>query len=304
MNENNQSYKQKIDFQNQEEALAAFGEYDENLKELEKKNNVVIHARGQSATVFGRKEEVEDAIRELSRLKKRQGTRNTRPTAKALLSTPTGKSITPQGANQKAYLKAMRTKDLVVSIGPAGTGKTFLACAEAVNCLERGEVERVVLTRPVVEAGEKLGFLPGDLYEKINPYLKPLYDAFYALIGPVKFQKYRKDEVIEIVPLAYMRGRTLDDALVILDEAQNTSTGQMQMFLTRLGFNSKAIITGDITQVDLEKGQTSGLIEIQEVLKEIEEVEFIYFTKADVLRHKLVKRIIDAYYKFKRDKRK
>jgi len=197
----------------------------------------------------------------------------------------------------------MEEKDLVVSIGPAGTGKTFLACVQAVRCLERGEIERVILTRPLVEAGEKLGFLPGDLYEKVNPYLKPLYDAFYTLVGPAKFQRYRKDEAVEVVPLAYMRGRTLDDAFIILDEAQNASSGQMQMFLTRLGFNSKAVITGDITQVDLDKHQVSGLIEIQEVLKGIDGVEFVYFSKSDVVRHQLVKRIIDAYYRFKKDKR-
>ena len=296
MNEDNQSFKKKIDFKDHHEALSAFGKYDDNLKRLEKKNNVVIHARGNSATILGSKKEVEMTVEELLKLRGRKQSDN----EDTLMRTPTGKPIKPLSHRQKAYVRAMEEKDLVVVIGPAGTGKTFLACVEAARSLNKGEVERIILTRPVVEAGEKLGFLPGDLYEKVNPYLRPLYDAFYTIMGPVKFQKYRKDEVIEIVPLAYMRGRTFDDALIILDEAQNTSSTQMQMFLTRLGFNSKAVITGDITQVDIEKHQVSGLIEIQEILKDIEEVEFIYFTKADVVRHKLVKRIIDAYHKFKK----
>ncbi len=296
MNEDNQSFKKKIDFKDHHEALSVFGKYDDNLKRLEKKNNVVIHARGNSATILGSKKEVEMTVEELLKLRGRKQSDN----EDTLMRTPTGKPIKPLSHRQKAYVRAMEEKDLVVVIGPAGTGKTFLACVEAARSLNKGEVERIILTRPVVEAGEKLGFLPGDLYEKVNPYLRPLYDAFYTIMGPVKFQKYRKDEVIEIVPLAYMRGRTFDDALIILDEAQNTSSTQMQMFLTRLGFNSKAVITGDITQVDIEKHQVSGLIEIQEILKDIEEVEFIYFTKADVVRHKLVKRIIDAYHKFKK----
>ncbi len=296
MNEDNQSFKKKIDFKDHHEALSAFGKYDDNLKRLEKKNNVVIHARGNSATILGSKKEVEMTVEELLKLRGRKQSDD----EDTLMRTPTGKPIKPLSHRQKAYVRAMEEKDLVVVIGPAGTGKTFLACVEAARSLNKGEVERIILTRPVVEAGEKLGFLPGDLYEKVNPYLRPLYDAFYTIMGPVKFQKYRKDEVIEIVPLAYMRGRTLDDALIILDEAQNTSSTQMQMFLTRLGFNSKAVITGDITQVDIEKHQVSGLIEIQEILKDIEEVEFIYFTKADVVRHKLIKRIIDAYHKFKK----
>lgn len=296
MNEDNQSFKKKIDFKDHHEALSAFGKYDDNLKRLEKKNNVVIHARGNSATILGSKKEVEMTVEELLKLRGRKQS----DAEDTLMRTPTGKPINPLSHRQKAYVRAMEEKDLVVVIGPAGTGKTFLACVEAARSLNKGEVERIILTRPVVEAGEKLGFLPGDLYEKVNPYLRPLYDAFYTIMGPVKFQKYRKDEVIEIVPLAYMRGRTLDDALIILDEAQNTSSTQMQMFLTRLGFNSKAVITGDITQVDIEKHKVSGLIEIQEILKDIEEVEFIYFTKADVVRHKLVKRIIDAYHKFKK----
>jgi phosphate starvation-inducible PhoH-like protein len=299
-----QTFRKRIEFKNQQEVMAAFGEFDRNLKDLEKKHNVIIQTRGNSATVIGKKEDVEVTIEELEKLKKnKQPVRGVEEKDKdVIITTPTGKNIRPLSPKQKEYITMMGKKDLVVAIGPAGTGKTFLACVEAVKALNRGEFERVILTRPVVEAGEKLGFLPGDLYEKVNPYLKPLYDAFHTLLGPTKFQRYRKDGIIEIVPLAYMRGRTLDDAMIILDEAQNTSSGQMQMFLTRLGFNSRAIVTGDVTQVDLEKNQVSGLIEIQEVLKDIKDVGFVYFSKADVVRHKLVKEIIDAYYKFKKHK--
>lgn len=297
MSEENQSVKKIIDFKDQQEALAAFGEYDKNLRELERIVNVKIQSRGCTATIYGNAQEVDKAVNELTKYKnKLYGNME-----KALYyKTPTGRSVKPIGRIQKEYIKAIREKDLVVAIGPAGTGKTFIACMEAVRALNCGEIERIILTRPVVEAGEKLGFLPGDLHEKVNPYLRPLYDAFYTLIGPEKFQKYKKDEIIEVVPLAYMRGRTLDDAIIILDEAQNTLSGQMQMFLTRIGFNSKAIITGDITQIDLDKKQRSGLIEIQKILSDIREIGFIYFSNEDVIRHKLVKRIIDAYNRFKK----
>ncbi|MFW6135133.1 MAG: PhoH family protein, partial [Elusimicrobiota bacterium] len=263
--------------------------------------NVELYARGNAVTVSGNPDRVEKTINELMNLKAKK-TKKTKQKDGGLLRTPSGKPIKPLSQRQREYVKAMNNKDLVVAIGPAGTGKTFLACTQAVRSLKRGEVDRIVLTRPVVEAGEKLGFLPGDLQEKIDPYLRPLYDAFYTVMGPSKFHQYRKDDVIEIVPLAYMRGRTLDDAMIVLDEAQNASSGQMQMFLTRPGFNSKVVITGDITQVDLEKPTVSGLIEIQEVLKGIEGVEFIYFSQEDVVRHKLVKRIIDAYNRFKKNK--
>ncbi len=280
--------------------MAVFGECDKNLNMLQKKNNVTILTRGYSVIVSGAKEDVDMTIEELVNLKEKRNLGECSKDKEVLFKIPTGKTVKPLSLMQNEYIKAMEEKDLVVAIGPAGTGKTFLACLEAVKALNSGEVERVILTRPVVEAGEKLGFLPGDLYEKVHPYLRPLYDAFYALMGPAKFQKYRKDEVIEIVPLAYMRGRTLDDAIIILDEAQNTSSTQMQMFLTRLGSNSKAVITGDITQVDLEKNKVSGLVEIQKILENIEEVKFIYFGESDIVRHRLVKRIIDAYNRFKK----
>lgn len=303
MSEDKHLFKKRIDFENQNEVLAAYGECDKNLKRLEEENNVVIYARGNSVTISGRRKEVEKTADELSRFKHETKLKHNIKENSSFFKAHTGTLIKPMSPKQNEYIKAMEEKDLVVSIGPAGTGKTFLACARALRCLERGEVDRVVLTRPVVEAGEKLGYLPGDLHEKIDPYLRPVYDAFYILIGPSKFLRYRKDGIIEVVPLAYMRGRTFDDAMVILDEAQNTSSGQMKMFLTRLGFNSKCVVTGDITQVDLEHNKVSGLIEIQEVLRDINDVKFIYFTEVDVVRHRLVKKIIDAYNKFKKIKR-
>ncbi|MFQ3676177.1 MAG: PhoH family protein, partial [Endomicrobiia bacterium] len=206
-----------------------------------------------------------------------------------------GEIIKPKTENQKLYLEFMEDYDIVVAIGPAGTGKTFLAVMSALMKLERGEVSKIVLTRPVVEAGEKLGYLPGDLYDKINPYLKPLYDAFFILIGQDKLRRYLDEEIVEIIPLAYMRGRTLNEAFVILDEAQNTVPEQMKMFLTRLGYNSQLVISGDITQIDIDHKKSSGLIQISKILKHIEEIKFIYFDEHDVIRHKLVKRIIKAY---------
>ena len=299
MSAKNNLFRKKIHIPTIQEAMAAFGQYDSNLKELEKSKRVRINARGNTATVTGEKEQVESAIKELRRLSV-SGGQGPGSESDEFIRTPTGKPIKPLSRRQGEYIKSMEKNDLTVAIGPAGTGKTFLACAEAVKMLRRGEIDRVILTRPVVEAGEKLGFLPGDLHEKINPYLRPLYDAFYTLMGPEKFQKFARDDVVELVPLAYMRGRTLDDAMIILDEAQNTSSGQMQMFLTRIGFNSKAVITGDITQIDLDSGLVSGLVEIQKVLSDVDGIEFIYFSREDVVRHQLVKRIVDAYTKFKK----
>ncbi len=203
--------------------------------------------------------------------------------------------ITPKSLAQKRYIDAIRKYDLVIGIGPAGTGKTYLAMAMAVACLMKQEVERIVLTRPAVEAGEKLGFLPGDIAEKVNPYLRPLYDALHDMMDFDRASKLVEKGVIEVAPLAFMRGRTLNDSFVILDEAQNTGPEQMKMFLTRLGFSSKAVITGDITQVDLPENKVSGLIEIQGILKGIEGIEFVYFSDKDVVRHPLVQEIIKAY---------
>jgi phosphate starvation-inducible PhoH-like protein len=205
--------------------------------------------------------------------------------------------ITPKSLVQKEYIDAIRQYDIVIGIGPAGTGKTYLAMAMAVSSLLKKEVDRIVLTRPAVEAGEKLGFLPGDMYEKVNPYLRPLYDALHDMMDFDRTSKLIERGVIEVAPLAFMRGRTLNDSFVILDEAQNTASEQMKMFLTRLGFNSKAVITGDITQVDLPENKNSGLIEIQGILKDIEGISFVYFSEKDVVRHPLVTDIIRAYEK-------
>lgn len=212
--------------------------------------------------------------------------------------------VTPKSLAQKEYIRAIRQHDIVVGIGPAGTGKTYLAVAMAVAGLQKKEFNRIVLARPAVEAGEKLGFLPGDLYEKVNPYLRPLYDALYDMIEYDKIQRLIERSTIEIAPLAYMRGRTLNDSFVILDEAQNTTSEQMKMFLTRLGFNSKAVITGDITQVDLPEGRMSGLVEIRQILKRIAGIRFVYFSEKDVVRHELVQEIIKAYEEYELKKKK
>ncbi len=215
-----------------------------------------------------------------------------------VLVTPRGKQIRPKTVGQKRYIEAIRNHDLVLSIGPAGTGKTYLALALAVDALKNKQVQRMVLARPAVEAGEHLGFLPGDFQEKVDPYLRPIYDGLYDLLGIDVFQKYREKGIIEIAPLAYMRGRTLDDSFVILDEGQNATSEQMKMFLTRLGYGSKAVITGDITQIDLPKGRYSGLEQAPRILNNIEGIAFVYLTEKDVVRHPLVQMIIKAYEDF------
>jgi len=209
--------------------------------------------------------------------------------------TPKKRPITPRSANQKAYIDAIRNHDMAFGIGPAGTGKTYLAMAMAVAAFKSNQVSRIILTRPAVEAGEALGFLPGDLAEKIDPYLRPLYDALYEMMSFEKIAALMEKKAIEVAPLAFMRGRTLNDSFVILDEAQNTTSQQMKMFLTRIGFNSKAVITGDITQIDLPGGKPSGLIEAKNILTTIEGIEFVFFSKKDVVRHSLVEKIIAAY---------
>jgi phosphate starvation-inducible PhoH-like protein len=203
--------------------------------------------------------------------------------------------IRPKSLGQKSYIDAIRQYDMVLGIGPAGTGKTYLAMAMAVSSLLKKEISRIILTRPAVEAGEKLGFLPGTLSEKINPYLRPLYDALYDMMESERVNRLLEMGTIEIAPLAFMRGRTLNDSFIVLDEAQNTTSEQMKMFLTRLGFSSKAVITGDITQVDLPSGKVSGLIEVQSILKDVEGIKFVYLTEEDVIRHELVQRVIRAY---------
>jgi phosphate starvation-inducible PhoH-like protein len=206
-----------------------------------------------------------------------------------------GKVIRPKTPNQKRYVEAIRSNTIVFSIGPAGTGKTYLAMAMAVKALLSKEVGRIILTRPAVEAGEKLGFLPGDLYQKIDPYLRPLYDCLYEMVEVERFSKYTEQGIIEVAPLAFMRGRTLNDSFIVLDEAQNTSPEQMKMFLTRLGFGSKAVVTGDITQIDLPGGQKSGMNVVREILTDIGGIEFVCMDERDVVRHKIVQEIVRAY---------
>jgi phosphate starvation-inducible PhoH-like protein len=214
---------------------------------------------------------------------------------KEAVLTARGKIIRPKTVGQKRYVEKMRESTIVFSIGPAGTGKTYLALAYAVKCLLDKKVNRLILTRPAVEAGEKLGFLPGDLYQKVDPYLRPLYDALYEMLGAEKFHRMMEQGIIEVAPLAFMRGRTLNDSFIILDEAQNTSPEQMKMFLTRLGFSSRAVITGDITQVDLPREVESGLRIVSDILLEIEGVSFVYLDASDVVRHKIVQQIVEAY---------
>ena len=215
-----------------------------------------------------------------------------------LCFTHMGKPIKPKTLGQKAYAKAIRESDVIFSIGPAGTGKTYLAVAMAINAFKNKEIQKIILVRPAVEAGERLGFLPGDLQEKVDPYLRPLYDALYEILGRESALRLKEKETIEVVPLAYMRGRTLDNSFIILDEAQNSTKEQMKMFLTRMGFGSKMVITGDITQIDLPKGKKSGLVEAAKILKQVKDIRFCYLKDVDVVRHELVKKIINAYEKY------
>ena len=301
-----------------------FGTQDENLKRIEKAFGVTVSARGGQLRISGESADLaEHLLRELSELLSRGYP--LRPvdvdTAIRVLQEAPETSlvdffvgdgilgtvrqlVSPRSLNQQLYLKAMSEFDLVISIGPAGTGKTYLAVAMAAAALQERLVRRIILARPAVEAGERLGFLPGDLAEKVNPYLRPLYDALYDIIGFDKVGRLMERGTIEVAPIAFMRGRTLNDSFVILDEAQNTTTEQMKMFLTRIGFNSKAVITGDVTQVDLPSGKVSGLIEAQSVLKSIKGIRFIRFDERDVVRHRLVQKIVRAYDEYEQRKGK
>ena len=294
-----------------------FGVHDQNIKYLESLLDVQINGRGHNVSVDGDPKDVETVgqiLQDFSELfsEGRQFTDKEMREAFAQIAedrayslrdyftrsrfSPAGKKqVAPKSAMQRRYVEAIQQKDIVFGIGPAGTGKTYLGVAMAVQALMQKQVNRIVLARPAVEAGEKLGFLPGDLQEKVDPYLRPLYDALFDLVDYERVTRLLEKRVIEIAPLAFMRGRTLSDAFVILDEAQNTTGEQMKMFLTRIGFGSKAVITGDVTQIDLPTGKRSGLVEAERVLANIEGIEFIYFSEKDVVRHKLVQMIIKAY---------
>jgi phosphate starvation-inducible protein PhoH and related proteins len=294
-----------------------FGVHDQNIKYLESLLDVRIDARGQDVSIDGDPEDVATAQRILEDFSSlfREGRSFTDKELREAFAqiaedrafslhdyftkarfNPAGKKqVAPKSATQRKYIQVIQEQDVVFGIGVAGTGKTYLAVALAVQALMQKQVNRIVLARPAVEAGEKLGFLPGDLQEKVDPYLRPLYDALFDLIDYERVTKLLEKQVIEVAPLAFMRGRTLSDAFIILDEAQNTTSEQMKMFLTRIGFGSKAVITGDVTQVDLPAGKRSGLIEAERVLANLEGIEFIYFTEKDVVRHKLVQMIIKAY---------
>ncbi|MCF3941803.1 PhoH family protein [Oceanobacillus alkalisoli] len=308
-----------IDLQLQDptEALALFGNHDKYLKQLESLLDIRIVSRGEKVQASGSVEAVEvleKVLFSLLSLIKRGITFSERDIVYAvemaregtinqfealfedeITKNVKGKSIRVKTLGQKVYADRIRATDLVFGFGPAGTGKTYLAVVMAVDALKKGLVKKIILTRPAVEAGESLGFLPGDLKEKVDPYLRPLYDALHDVLGVEHTARLIEREVIEIAPLAYMRGRTLDDAFVILDEAQNTTPAQMKMFLTRLGFGSKMVITGDITQIDLPKGVHSGLRIAEQILKNVEGISFVYLKESDVVRHPLVQRIIHAY---------
>ena len=297
-----------------------FGQFDVNVKKIEKTFNTTIVDRGDGIKIIGTEVNVDKTYRVLTELVKisTQGETITAQNVDYTLSlvmdnkeeklkdihsdlicmTISGKQIRPKTINQKRYMDAIRKKMIVFGVGPAGTGKTFLAMAMAITAFKNNEVNRIILTRPAIEAGERLGFLPGDLQSKIDPYLRPLYDALYQIMGAESYQKNLEKGLIEVAPLAYMRGRTLDNAFVILDEAQNTTPAQMKMFLTRIGFGSKAIITGDLTQKDLPIGNKSGLEEAVRVLKNIDDIDIINLTSTDVVRHPVVQKIVNAYEKY------
>ena len=316
----NSLVEKTVVFDRIEHAMNLFGNYDENIRAVEDAFDVKVISRDDEIKIVGGMEAVEKAEKVIQKLINiaSQGDIITKQNVNYLIElanenqldkvrdymadyiclTARGKPIKSKTHGQKKYVDAIKDNSIVFGIGPAGTGKTFLAVAMAVTAFRNKEVNRIILTRPAVEAGEKLGFLPGDLQNKVDPYLRPLYDALYEIMGAETYQKYLEKGMIEIAPLAYMRGRTLDDSFIILDEAQNTTPEQMKMFLTRIGFGSKAVITGDITQIDLPGDKKSGLREVTKVLKDIRGIEFIYLSDQDVVRHELVQKIIKAYEKF------
>lgn len=309
--------EKEIQLNNDAEARALFGRHDENLKLIEDAFNIKTLFRNGILKISGEKEDIEQAFKILEEFLTtiRQGgilrkhdvsysinaiKRNHNVTIHDIYLDRIEVSskrqyVTPKSKGQKEYVDAIRGHDIVFAIGPAGTGKTYLAMAMAVNALNKRIISRIILARPAVEAGESLGFLPGTLYEKVSPYLRPIYDALYDMVEPDRIQDYIDRGIIEVAPLAYMRGRTLNDSFIILDEAQNSTPEQMKMFLTRLGFDSKTVITGDITQSDLPKGKMSGLVQAERILKDIEGIKFVHLHSEDVVRHELVQEIIKAY---------
>ncbi len=318
--------EQTFSIDRMEQAVSLFGSFDENIKLIEKEFQVRVISRGSEIKIQGDEENVDKAKRAINSLLTliNKGEILTEQNVRYVISlvkdgnddkllsmagdciciSAKGKPIKAKTLGQKKYIEAIRSNTVVIGVGPAGTGKTYLAVAMAVSAFRAKLVNRIILTRPAVEAGEKLGFLPGDLQQKVDPYLRPLYDALFDMLGPESFQKYQERGNIEVAPLAYMRGRTLDDSFIILDEAQNTTPEQMKMFLTRLGFGSKIVVTGDITQIDLPDGKKSGLVEVIKILKNVEDIQTVKFSDKDVVRHKLVQDIIKAYDKYEEAKKK
>ena len=313
--------KQKInlDFISDHSIAELLGDRDELIKMIERKYNVGVFVLGSDMEISGKTRNVKEAtrlIKELAlqvnlgqvinrekvsdsiKIMKNKSELQPHQIFSESIVVNSGKKIKPRTGGQKKYIEAIKANTIVFGIGPAGTGKTYLALAAAVEALKENRIGRIILVKPVVEAGEKLGFLPGDIYDKVNPYLRPLYDALYEMLDIEKFQQYRDMGIIEVVPLAYMRGRTMNDSFILLDEAQNASPEQMKMFLTRLGFGSRMVITGDITQIDLPCDRQSGLILVKGILDDVEGIKFINLTSKDVVRHELVQRIVDAYKEF------
>ena len=305
---------------------AIFGNLDENISIIQREYKVNVFSRNGEIIVSGSEANADAAAAVVDSLEKmyNRGEAISDQSVRYVISvvndgmqqqlenlssdcicvTFTGKPVKPKTLGQKRYVDAIRHNTIVFGIGPAGTGKTYLAVAQAVRSFKNHEIQRIILTRPAVEAGEKLGFLPGDLQNKVDPYLRPLYDALFDMMGAEAFQRNQEKGVIEVAPLAYMRGRTLDDSFIILDEAQNTTPEQMKMFLTRLGFNSKMVVTGDITQIDLPSGKKSGLKKVMKILKNVDDIAMCRFTQKDVVRHKLVQDIIKAYEKFENEEKR
>ena len=318
--------EQIVNIERMEQAVSLFGSFDENVKLIENEFDVSIIVRGSEMKVCGDDEQVDKAKRTIGHLLQiiNRGENLTEHNLRYVIGlvkegnddklssigsdciciSAKGKPIKAKTLGQKKYIEAIKANTVVIGVGPAGTGKTYLAVAMAVSAFRAKEISRIILTRPAVEAGEKLGFLPGDLQQKVDPYLRPLYDALFDMLGPENFQKYQDRGCIEVAPLAYMRGRTLDDSFIILDEAQNTTPEQMKMFLTRLGFGSKIVVTGDITQIDLPDGKKSGLVEVIKILKNLDDIQTVKFSEKDVVRHKLVQDIIKAYEKYEEAKKK